>query len=294
MALDVLLARQAGVVSREQAVRAGLSGAAVDRLVRTRRWCPLYPRVYLVRGHGTRGDEAGVWAALLWAGDGAVLCGAAAAWWLGLLPGPPGTLAVSARVRRPPRPGVAVRCRPLAAADRTEHRGLPVTVPGLSVLEAAVELGAADGGTLLDDVLADDAGWADVLAAHRRHPTAAAGPLLAAAVRRSTEAADTLLVRLLRASALRGWDRRPATASRPAGVVFPAAGLVVEVGGRPGDGRPLPPRLLRVDRRDLVDRPTAVLAAVTAALGRDLHHARGRIGPLCSLRRQGPGSPGLP
>jgi hypothetical protein len=83
MALELLLARQAGVISREQALRAGLDVAAVDRMVRTRRWQPLHPRVYLVDGH-RYDDEARVRAAVLWAGAGAVLCGSAAAWWHGM------------------------------------------------------------------------------------------------------------------------------------------------------------------------------------------------------------------
>jgi len=182
MGLDLLLARQAGVISRRQAIRAGLSAASVDRLVRTRRWRPLHPRVYLASGYGP-GDEARARAAVLWAGDGAVLSGAAAAWWHGLLAEAPRTLAVTAPARRRPRPGVAVRCRQLDGADRTEHRGLPVTVLGLTVLEAAAELGGPAGEPLLHRALRE-IGWADVLATHRRNPTLAGTALLAAAAGR--------------------------------------------------------------------------------------------------------------
>ena len=136
MVLDVLLARQAGVISREQALRAGLGAATVDRMVRTRRWRPLHPRVYRVPGYGTD-DEARARVAVLWAGDGAVLSGTAAAWWHGLLADAPRVLGVTVPVRRPTRPGVAVQCRLLDVADRTEHRGLPVTALGLTALEAA-------------------------------------------------------------------------------------------------------------------------------------------------------------
>jgi hypothetical protein len=179
MGLDVLLARQAGVISRDQALRAGLGAAAVDRLVRTRRWRPLHPRVYLASGYGA-GDEARARAAVLWAGDGAVLSGAAAAWWHGLLGAAPSTLGVSAPARRAARPGVVVRCRQLDRADRTEHRGLPVTAVALTVLEAAAELGGPVGELLLHRVL-PEIGWAEVLAAHRRNPTLAGRALLAAA-----------------------------------------------------------------------------------------------------------------
>jgi hypothetical protein len=178
MVLDLLVARQAGVISRGQALRAGVGAATVDRLVRTRRWRPMHPRVYLVSGYGA-GAEARARAAVLWAGEGAVLSGAAAAWWHGLLAGPPPMPTVTAAARRPRRPGVAVRCRLLDAADRTERRGLPVTAVGLTALEAAAELGGPAGELLLHRVVAE-IGWAEVLSAHRRNPTLAGNALLAA------------------------------------------------------------------------------------------------------------------
>lgn len=185
MALELLIARQAGVISREQALRGGLSAATVDRLVRTRRWRPLHPRVYLVPGFGA-GHEAQAWAAVLWAGKGAVLSGAAAAWWHGLLGAAPRTIGVSASARRPARTGVAVWPRQVGAADRAEHRGLPVTALGLTVLEAAAELGGAAGERLLHRAL-QEIGWAEVLAAHRRNPTLAGKALLAALAGRARD-----------------------------------------------------------------------------------------------------------
>jgi hypothetical protein len=182
MVLDVLLARQAGVISREQALRAGLCAATVDRMVRTRRWRPLYPRVYRVPGYGAD-DEARARAAVLWAGDGAVLSGTAAAWWHGLLADAPRILGLTVPVRRPTRPGVAVRCRLLDAADRTEHRGLPVTALGLTALEAAAELGDPSGA-MLDRALWK-IGWSEVLGSYERNPTLTSARLLAAAGRRA-------------------------------------------------------------------------------------------------------------
>ncbi len=52
-AVAALLARQDGLITREQAVAAGLPAAAVDERVRLRRWRPLQPRVYLARGDST-------------------------------------------------------------------------------------------------------------------------------------------------------------------------------------------------------------------------------------------------
>jgi hypothetical protein len=188
MPLELLLARQAGVISREQALRSGLSAAAVDRMVRTRRWRPLHPRVYLVAGYEP-GDEARARAAVLWAGAGSVLSGAAAAWWHGLLAEAPPTLRVIAATRRPARPGVAVACGQLHAADRAERRGLPVTALGLTVLEAAAELGGPAGELLLRRAV-PKIGWAEVLAAHRRNPTLAGKALLSATARRARAQRD--------------------------------------------------------------------------------------------------------
>ncbi|MFC5232806.1 hypothetical protein [Pseudonocardia zijingensis] len=273
MVLDPLLRRQAGVISRGQALRAGCAAAAVDRMVRTRRWRPLHPRVYLVRGYEP-GDEARARAAALWAGGGAVLSGAAAAWWHGMLPAAPRTLAVTAPARRPARPGVVVRCRVLAAADRTVHRHLDVTTPALAALEAAVELGTGAGGRLLDHALAGPVGWPALLAAHRRHPTAAGSAVLAGA-------ADRALVRSLPAA---GWRLLP---GRPTTVVFPAARVAVEVTGWvPAASRAHPGwHVVRVDRTGIAERPAAVLGTIAAAVGRDVHHPEARIGPSTGVRR---------
>jgi hypothetical protein len=293
MVLEVLLARQAGVISREQALRAGLTAATVDRMVRTRRWRPLHPRVYLVPGYCAE-DEARARAAVLWAGDGAALSGAVAAWWHGLLTDAPATIGVTAPTRRAVRPGVAVRCRLLDAADHTEHRGLPVTALALTVLEAAAEFGGPAGESLLDRALQDRLSWAEVRAAHRRNPMLAAGPLLAAAADRSAADAGEALVRLLHGAGWRGWHLLP-----PATVVFPAARVAVEAMGwaasvrtesatRPhgNPGSRAAARVLRVGLPELADRPEAVLAAIAAAVrGRDLHHLDVRIGPLTGERR---------
>ncbi|HEX8518279.1 MAG TPA: hypothetical protein VF667_01640 [Pseudonocardia sp.] len=154
--LDALARGQAGVVSRAQALAAGLAPAEVDRCVARRRWRPLHPRVYLVAGHPLT-DEARVWAAALWAGEGAVVVGAAALWWHGAGARAPATVAVAVPHRTAtPRPGVAVRRRVLRPADVVRVRGLAVPVRALALLDAAVDAGSA-GAELLHRVLRDGA-----------------------------------------------------------------------------------------------------------------------------------------
>jgi hypothetical protein len=140
--IDALMDRQAGIVSRAQAMRAGLTGVQIDRLVARRRWRPVHPRVYQDAGHELT-DEARLWAGMLWAGDGAVPSGRAALWWHGLLPRAPGTITIrtSRRVRDPPA-GVVVWPRAPGADHLVTLRGLAVPVRPLALLDAAVETGA--------------------------------------------------------------------------------------------------------------------------------------------------------
>ncbi|MBN9792841.1 hypothetical protein DMP17_30260 [Pseudonocardia sp. TMWB2A] len=65
-AVAALLVRQAGVISRAQALACGMSGRTVARRVSTGTWCVVHPGVYLVAGHRP-GHESRVRAAALWA-----------------------------------------------------------------------------------------------------------------------------------------------------------------------------------------------------------------------------------
>src|SRR3954452_11155523 len=88
VSLDDLVRRQGGVLALRQAVACGMSAATVQRRAREGSWRRLYPAVYLLAGHRLT-DEVRVRAASLWAGEGAVVSGAAAAYWHGMLDRPP-------------------------------------------------------------------------------------------------------------------------------------------------------------------------------------------------------------
>lgn len=289
--VDDLLALQAGVLCRAQAVAAGLSPDAVDRRLAARRWLPVQPRVYRDAGYPDT-LEARVRAVVLWAGEGAVLSGAAAAWWWGLLRRPPEIVTVTVpRGRAPrPRPGIAVRRRTLDPADVTERRGLAVTGRASSVLEAAVEL-PGGGPALLDRVLAAPPGTApgkaELAAAHRRslgaHGSRGAGELLADAARRVRTAAGYRLRAALVRDGVTGWRCERPVAGIVVPLAFPAHRVAVEIddGALPGvpagaDGagedwrravlRRQDWRVLVVDPADVLHRPDAVLARIRAAL----------------------------
>ena len=70
--LRYLAQRQRGIVSRSQAIRAGLSPDMIKFRIRSSRWQQLHPGVYATFT-GIPGRGAWLWAALLAAGPGAVL-----------------------------------------------------------------------------------------------------------------------------------------------------------------------------------------------------------------------------
>jgi hypothetical protein len=124
---------QHGNITRAQLLDLGLSSAAVGRRVVNGLLHPEYLGVYRV-GHCAPSTLARYAAAVLACGDGAVLCGPAAAWLYGLLrrsrPAPEVITEANRRVR-----GVIVhRARQLAASDVRTWEGIPVlTIPRLIV-----------------------------------------------------------------------------------------------------------------------------------------------------------------
>lgn len=166
---DDLLDAQAGLLTRRQALAAGVSAGEIDERVRTRRWRPVHPRVYLVRAGAPR-PLVDSWAALLRAGAGAVLSGPVAAWWHGLLDEPPTVLDVvvpPAGRRARPRAGLRLHCRALEPVDVTVRHGLPMTALARTVLDAAVLLGPA-GAALVDRALVEQVRFTELIDAHRR------------------------------------------------------------------------------------------------------------------------------
>ena len=290
--LDALLAAQAGLVTRQQALAAGLSADDIDDRLRRRRWRPVQPRVYLGTDHPLDA-EVRIRAAVLWAGPGAVLSGTAAAWWHGLLERPPAATTLTVRPaagrRWRARAGVVVRCRQVDPLDVAQLRGLVVTALPLTVLETAVALGCAAGGRLVDRALRGPLRFPAVAQAHRRMrgaPGAArAGVLLDAAAARSAAATVGLLARLLAEAGPAGW--RVEACGPPGRIVFPAAGVAVELHGWAGPSgvavtcHDREPMVLRYTWHDLVDRPTLVLARIAGAVAGGPAGARRVMSTMC-------------
>jgi very-short-patch-repair endonuclease len=135
--------RQHGVVTVEQLREAGVDKYGVRDRVRVGRLHRLHRGVYAV-GHRSLSWRGRWLAAVLAAGDGAVLSHAsAAALWEFLRPiQGPAHVTVAAAVRRKSRPGLQIhRSRTLGRADVTRRHGIAVSTPARTIddIRGAVE-----------------------------------------------------------------------------------------------------------------------------------------------------------
>jgi len=232
VSFEELVARQGGVVSLAQAEAQGYSADRVHRRVREGRWRRLHRGVVLVGGHRLT-DEGRVRAAWLWAGERAVICGAAAARWQGLLASGPTVVDVTvpAALHRRPCRGVRFRRRDLPAEDVTVLHGVRVTGPGLTALETAVAV--TDGSAFLDRALQRHVPFDEVYRAYCRSVGSwhSAGTLLIAAADRADSAAERLVVRLLRGAGIGGWVLGHPFGPWRIDLAFPDAKVAVEIDG---------------------------------------------------------------
>jgi hypothetical protein len=127
--------RQFGRIARWQLEELGIGKATVDRW-KTRGYLrPVdLPGVYAV-GHEAPSVEGDLSAAILYAGDGAMLSHATALWWYGVLDRRPFQIDVSVAGRRRSRKGIKVHAR--RAVERHWHRGLPIATVSQALLDFA-------------------------------------------------------------------------------------------------------------------------------------------------------------
>lgn len=139
----VLLEQQHGVVSRQQLLAAGLGRGWVAHRVRRGGWRTLHPGVYITHD-GPLEHLARAWAALLHAGEGAVVSHATAGFLQGLVDDEPAAVHVSvtATHRVTARAGVVLHRRRHQATMRHPARSVPQTSLEQTVLdlvEVAIE-----------------------------------------------------------------------------------------------------------------------------------------------------------
>ena len=159
--IAALATAQHGVVARRQLLELGLTHAAVGRRRRAGRLLRLHNGVYAV-GHSVLTIEGRWMAAVLAAGQGAVLshATAASAWELRPLGAGVIHVTVPGDAGRKRRRGLHIhRSRTLNADDTTTHRGIPITTPTRTIVDLAATLKGRPLEHALD--LADQRGLID-------------------------------------------------------------------------------------------------------------------------------------
>jgi hypothetical protein len=124
--------RQCGLVARHQLAHLGIGDSQIQSWLRGGYLLPALPRVYAV-GHAPSSIEAEMWAAVLYAGLGAMLSHATAAWWRGLIEYPPRCIHVSTTRDVKSRDRIVVHGR--RRLERDLDRGLPLTTVAQTLLD---------------------------------------------------------------------------------------------------------------------------------------------------------------
>jgi hypothetical protein len=129
-----LAERQAGRVAWWQFIALGIEKHVISRWADRGYLHQVLPRVYAV-GHRAPCVEADLWAAVLYAGPGAMLSHATALWWRGLIDNPPWPLQVATPRRCRSLTGIRVYGR--RTCGRVPHKGLPTTTLEQALLDFA-------------------------------------------------------------------------------------------------------------------------------------------------------------
>ncbi len=108
-----------GVVNRDELLAAGVSASAIDRALRSGRVHQLYPGVYSVVPSELLSEDGALHAAVMAAGDGALLGHGTAAWRWRLIPAPPIAIELIVPYRRIEAPRRARFTKPGACAPAT-------------------------------------------------------------------------------------------------------------------------------------------------------------------------------
>ncbi len=279
-----LLSRQDGLITAAQAAEHGLTERTLRRRVHDGGWARVAPGVVLAGGHPWT-DRARVRAVGMWARGRGVVSGPAAGWWHGMPVTAPARveLTVARTFGLRSRRGVRVRRRALDQRDVVLSDGIDLTAPALTALETAVVV--PDGSAFLDRALQKHVRFPAVYRAYCRNLGQEGGAriaeLLIAAADRADSAAERVLIAILRAAGVTGWEQGVPFGPWTIDVAFPGVKLAVEVDGWAWHmevdrfradrhkGNALTRAgwtVLRFTWHDLTNRPAYVLAEIRAAL----------------------------
>jgi very-short-patch-repair endonuclease len=137
--LDRIASSGHGVVTRAELLNAGVTRREIAARLKRGGLIRVHRGVYRV-GHRAPSAEATYLAAVLAAGEGALLSGRAAAHLLGLVKGAPPPPEVIARTQRRIEGVRTRRARSLNARDATTWRGIPVTTVARTLVDIAPDL----------------------------------------------------------------------------------------------------------------------------------------------------------
>jgi very-short-patch-repair endonuclease len=166
---------QEGIVARSQLERAGFDRRAIDRALRSGRLHLIRKGVYSTQAPELTTEDALLIAALLAAGDGAVLSHGTAAWRWQIIPAPPTTIELAVPRDRTPPPGLTLHRSHFRPGDLF----LDARFPRTSVPRTLLDLAARYEQRALLKALAEaefhhDTRPADIHATLRRgHPGSA-------------------------------------------------------------------------------------------------------------------------
>ncbi|TPG35700.1 DUF559 domain-containing protein [Mycolicibacterium hodleri] len=235
LALDDYLREHDGVITLDHARDAGMSNDAVNRVVRAGRWRRCTPGVFFAEDHRFT-DAARVRVSVWSYGIEATASGLAAAWWLDMTKFAPEIVEVTVpRDRRlTHRAGTRLRRRDLASVDVVERRGLRITAPDLTIIEAASRPGG--GARVMDSALQRRHSelprlWRAQLRNKGRHGAPRSRRLLQAASNGARSEAERLFARLLDRAGFTGWKANYAVAGYDVDFAFVGPMVAVEIDG---------------------------------------------------------------
>jgi Protein of unknown function (DUF559) len=132
--VGAVAARQWGRIHWQQLRNCDVGEATISKWVADGYLTLVHPRVYAV-GHLAPSYEADLFAAVLYAGPGAMLSHLVAAWWWRLTDRRPTLIDLSTPWKRRGRPGLRIHSR--RSLDRVLHNGMPLTTALQTLLDVA-------------------------------------------------------------------------------------------------------------------------------------------------------------
>lgn len=150
-----LAAGQHGVVSRRQAIEAGMTARMIQWRLQGAEWVAIHPGVYRLDGVPVTWHQR-VLAAALATGGVASHRSAARLWGLDLPPTERAVVTIVTSGRRSMRGVMVHRTRSLSGADRAVREGIPCTSVGRTLVDLAGEVGFDDLEACVDSALRDN------------------------------------------------------------------------------------------------------------------------------------------